>query len=228
MFTGIIEDLGIVKKINKALITVETKLSGIKIGDSVCVNGVCLTAYRLTGSQVHKFTNSQVRKFTGSRVYEFTADISEETYNRTNLGRMKPNDKVNLERALRSDGRLGGHFVTGHIDGTGKILKIKKLENSEVWYFSIPENLSKYITEKGSVCLDGISLTVVEKKPDLFSVVLIPHTLKNTIFKEKKIGDTVNLETDMLAKYIFVQNNAKSNSEKNKITSEALRKVGFL
>jgi len=206
MFTGIIEDLGTVKKISKTQIAVETKLDDIKIGDSVCFNGVCLT----------------VSNFIISQFYNFTADVSEETFKKTNLGELKIGSIVNLERALKTDGRLGGHFVTGHVDGTGKILKIKKSGNSEIWQFSIPENLSKYIAEKGSAAIDGISLTVIEKKSDSFSTAIIPHTLKNTALKEKKIGDTVNLETDMLAKYILNQRN-----EETKITSVTLRKAGF-
>ncbi|MBI5574212.1 MAG: riboflavin synthase [Elusimicrobia bacterium] len=207
MFTGIIEDLGTVKKINKMQITVETKLDDIKIGDSVCVNGVCLTVvdYLLLVT----------------RYSLLTFDISEETFKKTNLGELKIGSVVNLERALKSDGRLGGHFVTGHIDGTGKILKIKKSGNSEIWQFSIPEILSKYIAEKGSVAIDGISLTIVEKKINSFSVAIIPHTLKNTTLGIKKVGDTVNIETDILAKYILQQ------KEKNKITSETLKKAGF-
>jgi len=206
MFTGIIEDLGTVKKISKTQIAVETKLDDIKIGDSVCFNGVCLT----------------VSNFIISQFYNFTADVSEETFKKTNLGELKIGSIVNLERALKTDGRLGGHFVTGHVDGTGKILKIKKSGNSEIWQFSIPENLSKYIAEKGSAAIDGISLTTIEKKLDSFSTAIIPHTLKNTALKEKKIGDTVNLETDMLAKYILNQRN-----EETKITSVTLRKAGF-
>ncbi|MFH0947405.1 MAG: riboflavin synthase [Elusimicrobiota bacterium] len=210
MFTGIIEDIGTIKKISKTQIAVETKLDDIKIGDSVCVNGVCLTIieYRQLST-----VNCQL-----------TFDISDETLNRTNLGRMKPSDKVNLERALRPDSRLGGHFVTGHIDGTGKILEIKKSENSEIWQFSIPENVSRYIIEKGSVAIDGISLTIalIGKKPDSFSVAVIPHTLKNTTLKNKKIGDSVNLETDILAKYVLQK------TDKKEITSETLSKAGFL
>ena len=151
MFTGIIEDLGTVKKISKTQIAVETKLDDIKIGDSVCFNGVCLT----------------VSNFIISQFYNFTADVSEETFKKTNLGELKIGSIVNLERALKTDGRLGGHFVTGHVDGTGKILKIKKSGNSEIWQFSIPENLSKYIAEKGSAAIDGISLTTIEKKLEL-------------------------------------------------------------
>lgn len=208
MFTGIIEDLGTVKKINKTQITVATKLDDIKIGDSICVSGICLT----------------VGNYTISRFRDFTADISEETFKKTNLGELKIGSIVNLERALKSGARLGGHFVTGHVDGTGKILKIKKSGNSEIWQFSIPENLSKYIAEKGSVAVDGISLTIalIGKKSDSFSAAIIPHTLKNTTLKEKKIGDTVNLETDILAKYILKQNN-----EETKITSDTLKKAGF-
>ena len=209
MFTGIIEDLGTVRKISKTQIIVDTKLDDIKIGDSICVSGVCLTVI-----------NSKLSTLNSQLLF----DISEETFKKTNLGELKIGNIVNLERALKSDGRLGGHFVTGHIDGTGKILKIKKSGNSEIWQFSIPENLSKYIAEKGSVAIDGISLTIalIGKKSDSFSAAIIPHTFKNTTLKEKKIGDTVNLETDILAKYILKQNN-----EKTKITSVTLKKAGF-
>ncbi|MEW6556297.1 MAG: riboflavin synthase [Elusimicrobiota bacterium] len=206
MFTGITEDLGTVKKTNKTQIVVETKLDDIKIGDSICINGVCLT----------------VCEFTSSRVHEFTSQISEETYKRTNLGGLKVEDKVNLERAMKSDGRFGGHFVTGHIDGVGQVLAISEFRNSRIVKFSNPENLSKYIIEKGSIAVDGISLTVAEKKGNSFSVAIIPYTLKNTTLGIKKVGDSVNLETDILAKY------ASQKLEKQVITFDTLKKAGFL
>ena len=208
MFTGIIEDLGTVQKINKTQITVETKLDDIKIGDSVCINGVCLTVNRYS-----LFA-------TGHSPLAF--DISEETYNKTNFKRMMLNDKVNLERALKIDGRLGGHFVTGHIDGTEKILEIKESRNSEIWRFSISTNLSKNIVEKGSIAIDGISLTIVEKNENSFTVAAVPHTLKNTTLKVKKVQDSVNVEVDVLGKYVLGKN------KKNKITTETLKKAGFL
>ncbi|PIU83393.1 MAG: riboflavin synthase [Elusimicrobia bacterium CG06_land_8_20_14_3_00_38_11] len=207
MFTGIIEDLGTVKKISKTQITVETKLDDIKIGDSVSVNGVCLTVIN--------------RSLLVTRYSLVTFDISEETFKKTNLGKLKIGIIVNLERALKSGGRLGGHFVTGHIDGVGKILRISLFHNSRIVKFSNPENLTKYITEKGSVAMDGISLTIAEKKVNSFSAAIIPHTLKNTTLGIKKVGDTVNIETDILAKYVLQQ------KEKNKITFETLKKAGF-
>ncbi len=206
MFTGIIESLGTVKKISKTQITINAKLDDIKIGDSICVSGVCLTVSTLYPLP--------------STLYLLTFDISEETFKKTNLGELKIGSIVNLERALKSDGRLGGHFVTGHIDAVGKI--ISQFPNFQIWKFGNPENLSKYIVEKGSVAVDGISLTVVEKKTNSFSVAIIPHTLKNTTLGIKKVGDTVNIETDILAKYILQQ------KEKNKITSETLKRTGFL
>ncbi len=206
MFTGIIEDLGTVKKISEIQITVNTKLDDIKIGDSISVNGVCLTVI-----------NSKLSTLNSQLLF----DISGETFKKTNLGEVKIGSIVNLERALKSDGRLGGHFVTGHIDGVGKILSISLFHNSRIVKCSNPEILSKYIAEKGSVAIDGISLTVIEKKIDSFSAAIIPHTLKNTTIGIKKVGDTVNIETDILAKYILQQ------KEKNKITSETLKKAGF-
>jgi riboflavin synthase len=202
MFTGIIEDLGTVKKISKKQITTNTKLDDIKIGDSVCVNGVCLTVVDITNS--------------------ITFDISEETLKRTNISKLKINDKVNLERAIKSDGRFGGHFVTGHIDAIGKILKIIKNSNSEIWQFENPKDLSKYIVEKGSIVIDGISLTVAEKKSNSFTISVIPYTLTNTTLGIKKVGDIVNLETDILAKYTLQKIN------KNEITPELLKKAGYL
>jgi len=207
MFTGIIEDLGTVKKITKTQITVKTKLDALKIGDSICVSGVCLTIVKC------QMLNAKC---------QMIFDISEETFKKTNLGELKIGSIVNLERALKFDGRLGGHFVTGHIDGVGKIIVISLFQNCEIVKFLNSENLSKYIVEKGSITIDGISLTVVEKKTNSFSAAIIPHTLKNTTLGIKKVGDTVNIETDILAKYILQQ------KEKNKITSETLKRTGFL
>jgi riboflavin synthase len=226
MFTGIIEGLGKVAKINKTGLTVKTNLSGINTGDSISVNGVCLTVRTLKPGM-------------------FTADISDETYKRTNLGELKSGGAVNIERALKPDSRLGGHIVTGHIEGVGKILsthstqlrvdtehRTNMLSNvSKHFLFSYPESMRKYIVPKGSIAVDGISLTVVEVKEKSFSVSVIPHTLKNTTLGFKKINDTVNLEPDVLAKYtenILKGKTAESGSKKSKITWQYLKNKGYM
>ena len=208
MFTGIIEDLGAIVNVDKKNVTASTKLSDINIGDSVSVNGVCLTVIKIQTKSDNE--------------YLITFDVSEETFSKTNLGKLKINNKVNLERALKTGGRFGGHFVNGHVEGIGKILSVKRLANSEVWEFSNPGDLSRYIVEKGSIAVDGISLTVTERKVGSFKVSLIPHTLNNTTLSFKKTGDTVNLETDVISKYVF------QNTERRGITMEKLRKAGYL
>ena len=208
MFTGIIEDLGTIVNVDKKNVTASTNLSDINIGDSVSVNGVCLTVIKIQTKSDNE--------------YLITFDVSEETFSKTNLGKLKINNKVNLERALKTGGRFGGHFVNGHVEGIGKILSVKRLANSEVWEFSNPGDLSRYIVEKGSIAVDGISLTVTERKVGSFKVSLIPHTLNNTTLSFKKTGDTVNLETDVISKYVF------QNTERRGITMEKLRKAGYL
>src|SRR3989339_1860437 len=208
MFTGIIEDLGAIVNVDKKNVTASTKLSDINIGDSVSVNGVCLTVIKIQTKSDNE--------------YLITFDVSEETFSKTNLGKLKINNKVNLERALKTGGRFGGHFVNGHVEGIGKILSIKRLANSEVWEFSNPEDLSVYIVEKGSIAIDGISLTIAEKSPTSFKVSLIPHTLKNTTLGIKKAGEAINLETDILSKYVLQR------SESRGITKEKLKKAGYL
>ena len=206
MFTGIIEDLGTITKTDKKRLAVSTVLEDIKIGDSVSINGACLTVTWLSKS----------------KRAEFTADVSEETFAKTNLGGLKKNDKINIERAMKADGRFGGHFVMGHVEGTGKIIKITKKDNSEIWEFSNPASLSEYIVEKGSITVDGISLTVVSNNQDSFKISLIPHTLKNTTLGFKKTGDTVNLETDILSKYVLQK------SKKEGMTLDKLKRAGYL
>ncbi|MBN1384157.1 MAG: riboflavin synthase [Elusimicrobia bacterium] len=228
MFTGIIEDLGIIKKINKNQLTVTTKLDGIKLGDSICINGVCLTTTHCSPA------SPSSGGLLTAHCSLIKADISAETLKRTNLGMLKPGDKVNLERAMKTDGRFGGHFVTGHIDGIGKIKKLERLKNFKVMKFSVPESLSKHIVEKGSIAIDGISLTVsavtqltahLPRRRQagycLLTVSVIPYTLKNTTLDMKKAGDTVNIETDILSKYVL------KSPEKKEITIEMLRKAGF-
>lgn len=206
MFTGIIEELGSIKSIVKtgksAKITVECQhiLEDIHLGDSISTNGVCLTA-----SQVNP--------------HNFVADVMLETLSRSNLGSLKVGSAVNLERAMSANGRFGGHMVSGHIDGTGKISAIKQEEIAWIYSIKAEKNLLRYIVEKGSIAIDGISLTVTKVDNLSFSVSIIPHTAKSTILSKKKIGDTVNLETDIVGKYI-----EKFLTEPKGITQEMLDK----
>lgn len=189
MFTGLVEEKGILlEKIptgNGFQFEIQAKkvLEDLNIGSSIAVNGCCLTVVKRTERT-------------------FSVDTIEETLNKTNLGVLKQGDKVNLERPLKADARLGGHFVLGHIDTTGKIEDIKELSNSHWMTISYPEKFNQYLIYVGSVAIDGVSMTVAELKNNSFSVGIIPHTWKETIFSEKKIGDTVNLEFDVLGKYV--------------------------
>lgn len=220
MFTGIIEEMGIVKSIKSKVITIEANkiFDDLKLGDSVAVNGTCLT--------VSSFSNKI-----------FNADITSETLSRTNLGDLKSGFKVNLERALTLNGRLGGHIVSGHIDGVGIIKNIsEKYEDIEL-VIEVPTNLMKYIIEKGSVAVDGISLTIakVDNNKNNFSVAIIPHTLKETVLYYKKAGDKVNIENDIIGKYVerllsfndFNFNNETNNKKNSNINMEFLIKNGF-
>jgi len=193
MFTGIVEGIGKVKKISKItknrsaiqmIVDLGKHSRGLKTGQSVALNGVCLTVTKLSKD-------------------ECTFEMIEETTKKTDLGNLKPGGIVNIERSLKAGDRLEGHFVLGHVDGVGIIKKIeKKPKEVQVW-FQIPKNLSKYVVKKGSIAIDGISLTVVEMKNNMASVCLIPHTIEVTNFKTKKIGDKINIETDILGKYIL-------------------------
>ena len=193
MFTGIVEGIGKIEKIskntkNRSAIQMTVNLGkhakGLKIGQSVALNGVCLTATKLSKSNC---------------IFE----MIEETTQKTDLGNLKPGDIVNIERSLKTGDRLEGHFVLGHVDGVGTIKKIQnKPKEVQVW-FEVPKNLSKYVVKKGSIAVDGISLTVVDVKNNLASVCLIPHTIAITNFKTKNVGDKLNIETDILGKYIL-------------------------
>jgi len=193
MFTRIVEGIGKVKKISKAtknksailmIVDLGKHGKGLKTGQSVALNGVCLTVTKLSK--------------TGC-----TFEMIDETTKKTDLGNLKPGGIVNIERSLKVGDRLEGHFVLGHVDGVGIIKKIqKKSKEVQIW-FEVPKNLSKYVVKKGSIAMDGISLTVVEIKNNLASVCLIPHTIQITNFKTKKIGDKVNIETDILGKYLL-------------------------
>lgn len=189
MFTGIIEEIGKIKNVARGsrsiTLEVEAKkvLEGTKVGDSIATNGVCLTVTNLTPSS-------------------FKADVMPETMCRTGLGILKPGDRVNLERALCLNSRLGGHLVAGHVDGIGRIVEKKRDDNAIRITVSAEKNLLKYIIEKGSVAIDGVSLTVTEVDEAVFGVSVIPHTQEETTLTAKQVGDVVNLENDMIARYV--------------------------
>jgi riboflavin synthase len=179
-------------------------MKDIRLGDSISVNGVCLT--------VTSFTEN-----------EFSADVMYETLDRSSLGSLGISSKVNLERAVPVNGRFGGHIVSGHIDGTGIISAIRKEDNA-IWYtIKTSEKLLRYIIEKGSVAIDGISLTVAKLEKDNFSVSVIPHTAKMTILSDKKVGDMVNLENDCIGKYV----ERLMGMDLNKITADFLTKYSY-
>lgn len=185
MFTGIIEETGTILSAGngKIRIAAQKVLGGTKTGDSIAVNGVCLTVTEMTSCG-------------------FTADVMPETLKRSNLGSLKKGGSVNLERAMAADGRFGGHFVSGHIDGTGTILKMQN-DGNAVWvYISAPRPILNLIIEKGSVAIDGISLTVAKIDEKEFAVSVIPHTGEETTLLNKKAGDIVNLENDVVGKYV--------------------------
>lgn len=189
MFTGIIEEVGEVVSVNRGKVSSKLKIKGsrifddINLGDSIAVNGVCLTASALDRNT-------------------FEADVMAETLRRTNLGTFGPGTKVNLERAMAAGGRFGGHIVSGHIDGTGRISAMVREENA-VWVTILTDaGILKYIIEKGSVAIDGISLTVAEVGAGYFKVSIIPHTGEETILLKKRAGDVVNLENDVVGKYV--------------------------
>lgn len=193
MFTGIIEGLGNIisfdKKTNnrsaaKMKINIGKIAKGLKIGDSVAINGVCLTAVSISKG-----------------ITEF--EMVGETIKKTNLGSLERGDKVNIERSLKIGERLEGHFVLGHVDGIGIISKIEKQSNQIQIWMKLPKELSKHVIKKGSITVDGISLTVVDMLKDKFSVSIIPHTMQITNLSYKKVGDKVNIETDILGKYIL-------------------------
>ncbi len=215
MFTGLIEELGTVKAIQsgtksiKLTISAKKVLDDVKLGDSIAVNGTCLTV-------VSYNENS------------FTADVMPETVKRTVLVKLTIGDRVNLERTLALGDRFGGHIVSGHIDGTGTILGMANDDNAIIIKIGVESSLSKYIIEKGSVAIDGISLTVVEVSDSWFSVSLIPHTAKMTTLGIKSIGDIVNIENDVIGKYVErLLGQATTNRKNSAITMNFLRENGF-
>ena len=215
MFTGIVEEIGKVQNIKKNVKSFVLTIEGnkifedINIGDSISVNGVCLT--------VTTFTNNA-----------FTADVMYETMSRSSLGQLKNGSHVNLERAMTANGRFGGHIVSGHIDGTGKIIKIEKDDNA-IWYtIAVKDNLMKYIVEKGSIAIDGISLTIAKVTVDNFSVSIIPHTVQETILSHRSVGDIVNIENDVIGKYVEKLITFEKNKKvESNITMDFLMKSGF-
>lgn len=215
MFTGIIEEIGVVKRVQKGAHCAMMTLQGdvifddLGIGDSVSVNGVCLTVSGLSS-------------------HTFQADVMHETLNRSCLGKLNSGDFVNLERAMAADGRFGGHIVSGHIDGIGTITSVQRDDNA-IWYTIAAEGrILRYIVEKGSIALDGISLTVASVNNTEFRISAIPHTVKSTILSHRKAGDIVNLENDLVGKYLEkfllpVQDKPQSGG----ITREFLAKSGY-
>lgn len=214
MFTGIIEEIGKVSQLQKGtysvILHIQSKLilEQLKVGDSVAVNGVCLTV-------------------TSLQAQGFTADVMHETLNRSSLSHLRCGSSVNLERAMPANGRFDGHIVTGHVDDVGKITDIKQDDNA-IWYtIQAAPAIMHYIVEKGSIAIDGISLTVASLTLDSFSVSIIPHTAQVTTLGKRRIGDTVNLENDILGKYVkkFLTPDAKL--QKSRISREWLIQHGY-
>lgn len=213
MFTGIVEEMGTVESVVKTAnsyilkIRAEKVLDGTAEGDSIAVNGLCLTATEISDNT-------------------FCADVMPESLRRSSLANLKKGDSVNLERALSLATRLGGHIVSGHIDGVGMITKYKKEVNA-VWVtINAPDNIMRYIVEKGSIAIDGVSLTVAEVGADWFSVSIIPHTGAKTILLTKNEGDAVNLESDIIGKY--VEKLCTPQKKNSSITMDFLAEHGFM
>lgn len=216
MFTGIVEELGVIKSVRRGadsarlMIDAARVIEGSRVGDSIMVNGVCLTSV-----------------YFGERT--FTADVMAETLDKSNLGKLKTGDRVNLERALRLGDRLGGHIVSGHIDGVGTITSREKHDIATLVTIRAPEAVMRYIIKKGSIAIDGISLTVVDFAAESFQVSLIPHTARETTLGFKKNGDTVNLEGDIIGKHIERMMNFKGSKENDTgLNMGFLAEHGFL
>lgn len=208
MFTGIIEEIGKVQsvRLNQIYIDCELVLDGTKLGDSIAVNGVCLTVVKIMPKG-------------------FVADVSPETFKVTSLGNLQTGSLVNLERAMKADGRFGGHIVSGHIDGRGKFISCKKSGDFYELEIELSSELAKYTIKKGSIAINGISLTIAGVGVNSIKVALIPHTYENTNLKELKIGDFVNIEVDMVAKYI--EKFLSTGDNKSRISLEFLQEHGF-
>ena len=216
MFTGIVEELGTVKTLavrgdsGELRVKAQKVLADVRLGDSIAVNGVCLTV-------------------TSFSAQEFVADVMPETLRKTDLLRLQGGDPVNLERALALGGRLGGHLVSGHIDGVGAIVEKRSEGNAVIFRISAPPEVLRFIIPKGSVAIDGISLTVADVTAETFSISVIPHTASLTTLGSKKEGDPVNLENDMIGKYVErLLSTHHTEGEKADISMELLKSNGFL
>lgn len=216
MFTGIVEELGSIRSVRRgqhsSVLSIAAKdiLSDLKIGDSVAVNGVCLTATTVDGSG-------------------FTADVMHETLDRSALAGLGPGSPVNLERAMAANGRFGGHIVAGHVDGVGTIAAIEKDDNA-IWFtITAPAQVLRYVVEKGSIAIDGISLTVARVETDRFAVSVIPHTAAVTLLGLRRTGDRVNLESDLVGKYVerLLRPAPEEKGQESKLTMEFLSQHGF-
>ncbi len=213
MFTGIVEEIGIVKSLEfkangaKIVIGCQKVVEDVKIGDSIAIDGVCQTVIAFNSS-------------------EFSAEISDETLKVTTLGNLKSGNTVNLERALTLSSRLGGHIVSGHVDCMGKFINLEKLSDFYNLQFEIPEEQEKYVVYKGSITINGVSLTVANIVDNIVSVAIIPHTYNHTSLKDLKLGQDVNIETDILGKYVEKFLSAKDN--KKGISMNFLQENGFV
>jgi riboflavin synthase len=215
MFTGLVEGIGRIKAIHRRegevqlMILPSFEATACRVGDSIAVDGVCLTVTHLAGDLL-------------------ALDVSGETLSRSTIGLLKQDDVVNLEQALRVSDRLGGHLVAGHVDGIGKILQKERRQQSWFLRIGIDRSLSRYTIEKGSIAVDGISLTINHCGDRFFEVNVIPHTVSETTLQRKKVGDLVNIETDMLAKYVekFVKGQGKEEN-KSTLDMDTLKKHGF-
>ena len=217
MFTGLIQDVGKIHSIEprqggvRLGISTQLNLGSVKIGDSISVDGVCLTVVSLAGKT-------------------FTVEVSPETLQKTTLSEARQGQLVNLEMALRMSDLLGGHLVAGHVDGTGEIMEVIPEGNSSRYRFRVPPEVSRYLVEKGSVAVDGISLTVAQCRDEEFTVSVIPHTAQASTLGQKKAGDRVNLESDMIAKYVekFIRQGETQGGRAAAIDSAFLAKHGFM
>lgn len=217
MFTGIIEEIGTIQKIEKKgntlYLSIEGKkvLEDVNLGDSIAVNGVCLTVVSFTPKS-------------------FQVDVMPETFKSTSLSNLKPGFPVNLERAMAANGRFGGHFVSGHVDCTGIIEKRLPKENAVYIDISFPESFSKWMLPKGSITLDGTSLTIFQLASNKLTVSIIPHTLKQSVIGMKKVGDSVNIECDMFVKYLhsYLSNQFENPTNDKGISKDFLTEHGFM
>jgi riboflavin synthase len=208
MFTGIVEEIGIIRGISPGCLTIEAKnvLEGIKSGDSIAINGACLTV-------------------TSVGKDKFSVDVMPETVRRTNLGRLHYGNPVNLERAMLAEGRFGGHFVQGHVDDVGKVLSLQPEEGAVIARISAPAHLMPYMVVKGFIAVDGVSLTVIDCDDFSFSVSLVSYTRDHTTLGNRKPGDVVNLEVDIIAKYV---ERLKQRYNRGALTLDFLEEHGFL